>query len=155
MYTYILFAHSWLRWAVFIIGVVAIVKAYMGWKNNEPFTADHKRTNAFLIASIHTQLLLGFILYFGLSPKVQAAFQNFGLAMKDPTSRYWAVEHITGMIIAAAIIQIGSIKSKKQASDTQKHRTAFRYFTIGYVIILLTILSAIMTDKMSWFRFEI
>lgn len=154
MYTYLLFAHSWLRWAVLIIGIVAIVKAYMGWKNNTPFTADHKRTNMFLIASIHTQLLLGFILYFGLSPMTQAAFQDFGAAMKNATMRYWAVEHITGMIIAAAIIQIGSIKSKKQTSDTQKHRTAFVYFSIGYILIFLTILSAIMTNKMSWFRFE-
>lgn len=153
MHTYLLYAHSWLRWAVLIIGIVAIVKSYMGWKNNEAFAAHHKRTNAFLIASVHTQLLLGFILYFGLSPMMQNIFQDFGAAMKNATSRYWAVEHITGMIVAAAIIQIGSIKSKKQATDSAKHRTAFIYFTIGYVLILLTILSAILTGKMLWFRF--
>lgn len=155
MYPFILFTHSWLRWAVIIIGLVAIVKAYNGWKQSLPFTPDSKKINTFFIASLHTQLLLGFILYFALSPWTQSAFQNFGAAMKDSTTRYWAVEHITGMIVAVVIAQIGSSKSKKQIGDAQKHRITFIYFTIGYAIIFLTILSAIMTKKMLWFRFDL
>ncbi|MEY2637389.1 MAG: hypothetical protein RLZZ197_1867 [Bacteroidota bacterium] len=45
--------------------------------------------------SLHTQLLIGLVLYLALSPVTTAAFADFGAAMKDSATRLILVEHVT------------------------------------------------------------
>ncbi len=63
---------------------------------------------------VDIQFLIGIILYAFVSPITRAAFADFGAAMKNADLRFYAVEHITMMIIALIIIHIGRAKSKKQ-----------------------------------------
>jgi hypothetical protein len=131
--------HNILRWMVLLSALYAITKSVRGLMFNRPFTSQENRSHAIFVASCHLQLLLGIILYF-IGPRVQAALQNgMGEAMKNSESRFWAVEHIIGMITGILIIQIGRIVSKKAANDASKHRKAIIYFSIGLLIILLTI----------------
>ena len=64
---------------------------------------------------------------------------GMGEVMKSPIYRFWAVEHITGMLIATILITVGRGVSKKNIIDRVKHRKTFWYFLIALVIILLTI----------------
>lgn len=148
MYEALLIAHSWLRWAVLIFGLGAIFLAYRGWGSNKPFGATDNRFGTFFIASLHLQLLLGLVLYFFLSPITQTAFQDMGAAMRNPDQRFWAVEHLVGMLIAVVVAQIGRIKSKKAPTDLQKHKRAAIYFTIALILILVSIPFA----TRPWFR---
>jgi len=45
---------------------------------------------------------------------------NFAAAMKDSTLRFFAVEHVAGMVLAVAIAQIGYSISKRAATDRGK-----------------------------------
>jgi uncharacterized membrane protein len=148
MYEALLIAHSWLRWAVLIFGLVAIFLAYQGWGSNKPFGPTDNRFGTFFIGSLHLQLLIGLILYFFLSPVTQTALQNMGAAMRDRDLRFWAVEHLVGMVIAVVVAQIGRIKSRKAPTDLQKHKRAAIYFTIALILILISI--PIVTRP--WFR---
>jgi hypothetical protein len=56
--------------------------------------------------------------------------------MKDPTSRFVAVEHISTMIIAIVLIQVGRTLSKKQTEALAKHKKAVVFFSIGLILIL-------------------
>jgi Na+/citrate or Na+/malate symporter len=56
--------------------------------------------------------------------------------MKDATTRYWTVEHVTIMIIAVALITAARITSKKMAADAAKHKRLFIFNAIALVIIL-------------------
>ncbi|MBC8110579.1 MAG: hypothetical protein H7Y04_05915, partial [Verrucomicrobia bacterium] len=99
--------------------------------------------------SMHLQLLLGLILYFGLSPFGLKAFDlGMKVVMKTPTYRHWAVEHITTMIIAVAIAQIGRIVSKKAPSDLLKHKRAAIYYSIAVFLILLSIPYAFVGERL-------
>jgi len=84
-------------------------------------------------------LLVGLVMYAFTSPWTQTAFANFGMAMKDPTMRYWAVEHLTAMLIAVVLIQLGRTLSKKAADDTTKHKKLAIYTTIATLIIVGTL----------------
>ncbi len=138
MYEILLFLHSWLRWLVLGVGLYAIYNNYSGWQAQRTFTESDKRINTIFIASLHTQLVLGLILYF-ISPMMGVILADMGASMKDKSSRFWSVEHMTGMIIGIVVAQIGSIKSKKAPSNTSKFKKAFVYFLIGLLIILLMI----------------
>lgn len=151
MYEILLILHSWLRWAVLGLGLYAIYANYAGWQAERKFTSSDKKINTFFIASLHTQLLIGLILYF-TSPMMQGILADFGGSMKVKELRFWSVEHITGMIIGIAIAQIGSIKSKKQSGDTAKFRTAFTYFLVALLIILLMIPFGIWNAERPMFR---
>jgi hypothetical protein len=153
MYDILLLLHSWLRWAVLGLGIYALFNNYSGWQSERKFTDNDKRINAFFIGSLHLQLVIGIILYAGVSPMMAGILADMKGSMKNKEARFWGVEHITGMIIGVVIAQIGSIKSKKQRGDTSKFRTAFSWFLVGLLLILLMIPFGIWNADRPLFRF--
>jgi hypothetical protein len=120
--------------------VVAIYKSLTGMTGGKPFTAGDKKVGLFLMISAHTQLLVGLYLYFA-GPWGLANIQNlgFGAVMKDTVARFYAVEHIFGMLVAIVLITIGRGSAKKAIPDATKHRRSFWFFLVALVIILATI----------------
>ena len=66
--------------------------------------------------------------------------QNAGMSevMKNSALRFWAIEHITGMIIAIVLITIGRGKVKR-AVDYTAHKKAFTFFLLALIIILASV----------------
>lgn len=149
MYEILLFAHSWLRWVALVLFIVVIVTSLQGMGGGREYTSSNKKMGTFLIASLHLQLLIGVLLYFFYSPITTSALKNMGLAMKVADVRYWAVEHISIMIVAVAIAQMGSIRVKKSSASSKK----FKLQAIFYGIALLLILSRIPWTDGRLFRF--
>jgi hypothetical protein len=102
--------------------------------SKKEFTSKDKKIALFALIGTHTQLLIGFILYF-VSPLGLAVFGQ----MKDATLRLTAVEHPLVNIIAIVFITIGWSKHKKATLN----ETKFKSITIFYGIGLLLILSRI------------
>jgi putative Ca2+/H+ antiporter (TMEM165/GDT1 family) len=138
MYNFTLFLHSWSRWLVLILAVIAIFKAMAGWLGKQPFSKQDNILGASFVGSMHLQLLLGLILYFFLSPMGLNTIQTVGMkeVMKSPLYRYWAVEHLTTMLLAVILAQVGRIQSKKASTDLLKHKKAFIFYTIALVLVL-------------------
>ena len=136
MYATLLSVHNLLRWAVLLGGLYAITKSILGIMHKRDFTKQENLSHALFVGFCHLQLLLGLILYF-ISPVVDQALANgMGAAMKDPASRFVAVEHISTMIIAIVLIQVGRTLSKKQTEAMAKHKKAVVFFSIGLILIL-------------------
>ncbi len=138
MYQGLLHLHSLLRWIILILLVVNIVRHFTA--SNNPFTATDKKLGLFLMIAAHTTLLLGLYQWF-TGP---SGFQNIknlgmGVVMKDSAARFWAVEHMTGMIIGILLITLGKSVAKKNFNDALKHKRSAILFTLALVIILLTI----------------
>jgi hypothetical protein len=152
MYEFLLISHSWLRWAVLGFGLYALYTYYTGWQAQRKYTASDKRIGSFFIGSLHLQLVIGLLLYFVYSPVVQMAMANMKVAMKDRELRFYAMEHLTMMIIGIVIAQIGSIKARKKPSDTSKFKTAFIWFAVALFIILLMIPWGIWNSNRPMFR---
>lgn len=139
MYTGLLHSHNMFRWLVLIILVIAIVFAFAGWIKKEKWQKKDNITGLLLVILMDLQFLIGVVLYAFVSPITQAAFSNFGAAMKNADLRFYAVEHILMMFIALILVHIGRSKSKKELTEWKKHKKASLYYGISLIIILAAI----------------
>ena len=135
IYKFFLELHSGFRYVVLILLLLAIIRAWADWLGKKSYSEGNRKLNLFAMISLHTQLLIGLVLYF-LSPFVQFT----GGMMKDNNARYWTVEHLTAMIIAIILVTIGHSKSKKITLPEGKHKTIAIYYTLALVIIVITII---------------
>ncbi|MGI4020718.1 MAG: hypothetical protein ACRYFA_04370 [Janthinobacterium lividum] len=134
MYIFLKYLHSGLRYVVLLLVVVAIIQALLGWIGKKTYTEGNRKLNLFALISVHTQLIVGLILYF-ISPLVQFS----SATMKDATARYWTVEHITMMIIAIALITIGYSRSKKVLVPEKKHFNIFVFYLLAIITVIVTL----------------
>jgi MFS family permease len=134
-YSFFRYFHSGFRYVVIILVLLAIFQSLAGWLGKRPYTEGNRKANLFALISVHTQFLLGIILYF-LSPFVQFNSQT----MKSFDTRYWTVEHAIAMLIAIALITIGHSKSKKIALPEGKHKTIAIFYTLALAIIVAAII---------------
>ena len=134
MYSILVTTHSVLRWVLFISLVLTIVYAAFNRAGSQPFNKPIKNLSLATVRLLHLQLLVGIILYF-ISPKVVFS----GMAMKAHLTRFFLVEHLTGMLIAVVLITIGYSKAKKLINDQKKYNTILIYYTIGLLAIIAAI----------------
>ena len=138
MYPLLLTLHSWLRWVVLLLGVLAVVRALAG-RGGRPWSRADDSIGKWFISSLDVQFLVGLILYAGLSPITQAAFANFGAAMRTPGLRFFAVEHLVGMVIAIAVAHVGRVKIRAATDHRRRHALAAIYFGIALIVLLASI----------------
>ena len=139
MYEGILVLHNTLRWLLLISIVVTLARYLAGWLGNLSWKKLDNVLGIVFTSLMDLQLLLGFALYFFLSPKTKVVFADFGDAMKDSVLRFYAVEHISMMLIAVVLVHIGRAKSKKAKTDRKKFMTASIFFLIALALILAAI----------------
>jgi hypothetical protein len=138
MYSAALFIHSWIRWAVVLTGLYAFVRSALGASRRGQWTPADDRAGSWFVMALNLQMLVGLLLYFFLSPLTAVALHNFSGAMKDPVLRFWAVEHVFGMVIGIALAQIGRARARKTDS-LRRHRVAAIFFGLAMVVILASI----------------
>ena len=134
MYTGLLHTHSLLRYLVLIFLLVVIVNSFLGFSNKKAFGKIDNMLGLTLFSVTHTQFLVGVLLFF-VSPFVQFS----GVAMKDPSLRYWTTEHSLIMLIAIVMITLARITAKKMSNDTARHKRMLIFNSIALVLILLAI----------------
>jgi len=140
MYNSILYLHSILRWIIIFLCIVTIIRSLSGMTAGKPFGAADKRTGLFLMISAHLTLLVGLYLWL-FGPWGLANIRNlgFGEVMKDRVYRFFAVEHIFGMLIAIVLITLARGVSKKSIPDRVKHRRTFWFILVALLIIFATV----------------
>jgi hypothetical protein len=143
MYTVLLHTHNMFRWLVLLTLVLAVSFAFIGWFKKREWSKKDNITGLLLTIFFDVQFLVGIILYAFVSPITKAAFSDFGAAMKNSDLRFYAVEHISLMLIALILVHIGRSKTKKAIGHWKKHRAA----TIFYGSALLLILAAIPWER--------
>lgn len=129
--------HSLLRWLLLAVLIYVVIASIIGWKQNKPYTKGHGKLVFYTVLLTHLQLIIGFVLYFMNSWHLRLA--NMGETMGDSFSRFFAVEHLLGMLIAIVLITIGSARSKKVAEDAGKYKVVALLFGIALLLILLSI----------------
>ncbi|KYF67508.1 hypothetical protein [Sorangium cellulosum] len=139
IYSIVLSLHSWLRWAVLLLGLAALVRSARGWAQRTPRTAADRKLGAAFVGSLDAQLLLGVLLYVVLSPVTPSSLAALKASMPVAALRFFAVEHAFGMIVAVAIAHVASARAKRAADPTTQHRR----MALGVLFALLVVLAAI------------
>ncbi|MFQ3630417.1 hypothetical protein [Roseiflexus sp.] len=138
MYTITLYAHSYVRWAVVILGALLMIQALVGWLGKRSWDEAVGRLGSFFTISMDVQLLLGLLLYGVFSPMMQRVFDNFGQAMGDARLRFWAVEHILMMVVAVVLAHVGHVTAKRLPEDRRYRRYAI-FAGLAMLAVMLAI----------------
>ena len=138
MYLTTLALHSLLRWAILIVGVIAVARGVGGLTRHRPWAPADDKAGRWFVALLDLQMLVGLLLYISLSALTAAALRDMGTAMGNPSLRYWAVEHPVGMVIAIAFAHIGRARIRKAPNDAARHRTAVVFFTLALLALLMS-----------------
>ncbi|MFL6279224.1 MAG: hypothetical protein ACJ731_03875 [Vicinamibacterales bacterium] len=138
LYAIVLTIHSWLRWVVLLAGLAAYMRAQVGASRRSPWTPGDDRAGLWFSILLDVQVLVGLVLYIFLSPFTHAAFGNLGDAMRNSGLRFWAVEHVTGMIIAIGLVHIGRSRVRK-ADERRRHRVASIFYGLALVAMAISI----------------
>jgi len=135
MYTIVLILHSWLRWVALVAVFGVVLAAIRGKVAGSESVAD--RWGMFAMMALDLQMLIGLVMYLAVSPNMEAIRANFPAAMKDPVSRFWAVEHITAMFGAVIIAHVGRVLARKAKTTDSKRRRLLACFGVAAVAMLL------------------
>ncbi|HWA06640.1 MAG TPA: hypothetical protein VG961_08835 [Ignavibacteria bacterium] len=136
MYTTLLSLHSIFRWLVVLGVLYTLYRAYSGIFSKRSFDPADAKTRKYTVIAAHIQLVLGIALYF-LSPLTKYFLSNFSAAVKVRDIRFYGMEHTIVMVIAIALLTIGSAVSKKKTEDSGKFKALAVWFTIAAILVLL------------------
>lgn len=131
MYEIIKQIHSGWAYLAFLLLVIAVVNSFIGLFAKKEFTEKDRKIALFGLTAIHTQLLIGIIVYF-VSP---LGFASLG-QMKDAALRLTSLEHPLMNIIGITLITIGWMKHKKLVTSEAKFKTFSIFYGLGLALIL-------------------
>ncbi len=136
LYNALLHIHSVGRWVVLILLLFAIFNSLIAGRR--PYIRTDNRLGLFNTIAADLMLLVGLVLYFVGDRGYKMIERSGGMSevMKDPTTRFYAIEHILGMVIAVVLIHIGKAQGRKAISDKAKHRRTVIFYLLALLIIL-------------------
>ena len=153
LYRIFITVHSGLRWVLLALLLTVIVQAVRSWRSAAPFEKKHRILVAATVGMADLQLLLGLGLYFGLTDRFKTLIADPGNVMRTSELRFFAVEHIFGMLLALALLHVTSVRAKR----AEDHTTAWKRIMIGFIVALLIIAASIpwpfMPASRPWLRF--
>ena len=135
MYSLVLLLHSWIRWIALVATVGVTLAALRGKVHTDRSVAD--RWGMVAMMALDLQMLLGLLLYFGLSPTMREIMNHFGESMQRADTRFYAVEHIASMFLAVVLAHVGRVLARKAATTDLKRRRLLACFGIATLLILI------------------
>ncbi len=139
LYSIMVHLHSVGRWIVLLVLLFAIFNSLIA--GNRPFIKSDNRLGLLLTIFADLMLLIGLYLYFA-GPNGYRWFSMQGgmtAVMKNATARFYAVEHMAGMIIAIVLIHIGKAQARRPIADKAKHRRTMLFYFLALLIILVSV----------------
>jgi hypothetical protein len=138
MYSFLLHLHSVGRWLVLLLLLFAIFNSMVA--GSRPFIRSDARTGSILVIFADLMFLIGLSLWF-FGPKGFKMIQAMGMsaAMKESATRFYAIEHITLMLIAIILLHIGKSQGKKAISDKSKHVRTMVFYLLALLLMLISI----------------
>src|SRR5687767_12852379 len=102
METGLLHLHNVLRWVILILLVVAIFRHMIA--GTRLFSKTDRSIGLWLMIVADIMLVIGFYQWYSSPLGLESIQANGSAVMKDRIARFWAVEHIAGMLIAIILI---------------------------------------------------
>ncbi|MFT4735577.1 MAG: hypothetical protein ACI9DJ_001613 [Algoriphagus sp.] len=131
MYQILLNLHHYLAYVVLILLAWAIINGIIGTYTAKVWENNHRKVNLFALIAVHTMLLLGISL-------LVLAMGNADMAavIKTAAGRKQYMEHPVIGIIAAVLVTIGNVRSKKAIGNGKKFKNTMIFYGLALVIVL-------------------
>ena len=155
METGMLHLHNLLRWIILILLLVALVKAFTGWKQGRTFSNGDRSVWKFTLISAHINLLVGlYLLFLGRYGYLKVTLPEGESIMSDKFFRFFWVEHPLLNIVAIILITMAASKAKKAIPDLQKFKNSFWLFLVALLLLMVSIpwpFREIIGENRGWF----
>lgn len=137
MYNSLKEAHNILGMTILFTLFFVLIFILIAFLRKKPFRKSSKITALIGLIVMHVQILIGAVLYF-LSP---LGISNLsGESMQHPISRFYALEHPVGMVLAAVLITIGYSQSKNEKlSSSGRYKRILLFYATGTAIVVYLI----------------
>lgn len=138
LYSAMVHLHSVGRWIILLLLLFAIINSLLA--GNRPYIRSDNRLGLLLTIFADLMLVIGIYLWFA-GEKGYHLIQQYGMTavMKDPAQRFFAIEHMAGMIIAVILIHIGKAQGRRPIGDRAKHRRTMIFYLVALLIILASV----------------
>ena len=134
LYPIVLAAHNLWRWIALLGVLAATLVSLRGWATGKRRTLVYDRVSMLAVIVMDIQLLLGLVLYAGLSPLSRAMFSGFSAAMQNRDIRFFGMEHPFLMILAVLAVHVGKARARKPEAPSGRG-------TLWYALSLLLMLA--------------
>jgi len=133
-----LHTHSVGRWIVLLLLLFAIINSLLA--GSRPYIRSDNRLGLLLTIFADLMLLIGVYLWFAGNNGYNLIEQNgMSAVMRSGEQRFFAIEHLAGMLIAIILIHIGKAQGKRPIGDKAKHRRTMIFYLVALLIILASI----------------
>ena len=132
MYSVVLGLHSWIRWAALALGIATTIAAIVDRSGR-----GSSRLGLFFMMTLDVQMLIGLLLYLALSPFTRTALDDFGAAMRNPSLRYWAVEHAATMMLAVVLAHVGRVLARTARTPDARRTREIVCFGLSTVLMVV------------------
>ncbi len=118
MYGWLLFLHSWVRWALLLVGLVSLAGTF---DTQREWSTRDERLSVVLVGLADLQLLLGLTLWIFVSPLTRLAF-NAQLLFKGAPFTFFALFHPVVMLGALFFLHVQRLLQKKKGPLVKRWR---------------------------------
>jgi hypothetical protein len=95
------------------------------------------------LAFMYVQLVSGVLLYFFLNPAGESNINSFEAAMRNNNLRFWAIEHVSLMLFALVLSQIGYIFLNRSRQDDKKFRNIGFFYGVSTLVVIISMAVAL------------
>ncbi|MFQ3631666.1 hypothetical protein [Roseiflexus sp.] len=134
LYLTTLTLHNLMRWVTLAAALWALYRAFRGWIGARPWSRADQRAGRWFALALSVQLLIGGAFYCLSDSLAYLVWTSPDTVMREPSLRFFVVEHSLQMFVALAMAHIGSALARKGRSDTQRHQRAALFFSISLLI---------------------
>jgi hypothetical protein len=135
MFALVLWLHSMVRWAVVVLGFVAVYRAWRGQDGQTPWRPYDTGIAVGFAAVLDIQLVIGSVLWL-YSPISILGIHEPDLGLKDRVLRFWTFEHPVLMLAAIVLAHVGLIRIRRLTEPRRRHRAAAVYIGLALVLVL-------------------
>ena len=129
---FVLMLHSILRWIIVVVGLIALIKFFVGWVRKSDFAKMDRGLSAGFSGLVDLQVTLGLVVFFWNGLVDGAGFPRF------------RIEHMIIMLVAAVVAHLPSFKKNAE--------NKFAVALIAVVGALILIYVGVATLPNGWTR---
>lgn len=143
MYDFVIKFHILVSSLFLVVASIVVTWSVRGWLKGWHLNRRFRRLSAWFLRLLYVELITGVALYFFLHPEQGNGKISLAEAMEQNELRFWAIEHVSMMLFALILSQIGSLLIKQLASDRKKLRAASLYYGVSLIVVLISAAVAI------------
>ncbi len=139
MYKLVINLHIVISCIFILLAAVVLTRSIYRWIKGKKYNPVDNYLSISLILFLYIQLISGISLYFFLRPLLGDENLTLIEVNQRSTLQFWAIEHLSLMLFAILLAQVGRLFISKTQNDRRKYKNTSFYYGVSFVLVLVSI----------------